>query len=489
MEAEYLSLLAAEDYFRAEQNLAHFVRAAWPVLEPGTPFIDGWHVDLIGEYLDAVRLGQIRKLIINMRFRSIKSIAATICFPVHWWLKDPSKRFLCGSHAGDLAVEHNVSRRDLIKSEWYQDAWGDRFKLDLDDRKQSFVNDRRGSMKTTSVGASVVGKGADCLIIDDPNDPKNLSEVEIENACNWYDKTFSNRKNQEDSSEVLIMQRVGEKDLTGHVLTKGGWTQLCVPWEAEKKIIIVFPVSKREHVREAGDIMDPERFSVNMKDEWQKNLGPFGYAAQVQQDPKPATGGFIKRMYWRRYQALPKDVIRVRQYWDCAEVPGVTNDYSVCATIAETPTGFLWLDVWREQVEWNDLEQAAKDLYHAWNGRLRALSLPPVEKVRIEKKAAGTQLLQHLSRTTNLPVEAFEPGQRSKEVRAAGALPTIAAGNCYLPDSESQLTWPVEWVEAFISEHEKPAFIGGDYDDQVDTTSMAIEDLRFGDDEGPKVWK
>jgi len=484
-EAEYLSLLAAEDYALSEQTLSHFVRAAWPILEPGTPFIDGWHVDLVGEYLDALRLGQIPKLIINMRFRSIKSIAATVCFPVHWWITDPSRRFLCGSHSDSLAVEHNVSRRDLIKSDWFQAAWGSRFKLDLDDRKQSFINDKRGSMKTTSVGGSVVGKGGDCLIIDDPNDPKNLSDVAIFNANNWYDKTFSNRKNQEKSSELLVMQRVASNDLTAHVLEQGGWTQLVVPWEAEKKTIIVFPISKREHVREVGDIMDPERFSIAMKPQWQKTLGPLAYPAQVQQSPKPVGGGMLKRTYWKRYAALPKDIIRVRQYWDCAEVPGVSNDYSVCATIAETPTGFYWLDVGREQVEWDDLEQAAKDLYAKWNGELRSENLPTVEKVKIEFKSAGIQLFQHLSRKSTLPVEKFLPGQRDKQVRAAGALPTIAAGNCYLPDSDTQLTWPVEWVEDFVKEHED--FPGGDHDDRVDTTSMAVEDFRYGDDE-PRAW-
>ncbi len=481
LEARLLALRDAEKYKQSERSLSKYIQNAWNVLEPGTLYRHGWHVDLISEYLEAVYLGQIRKLVINMRFRSIKSIAATVCFPTWVWTKDPARRFICGSFSSDLSIEHNTNRRDLIRSEWYQTAWGDKFELDLDDRKQFFRNTKRGSMFATSVGGAVVGKGGDILIIDDPNDPKNLSDAAILASNNWYDKTFSNRKNQESSSEILVMQRVGDKDLTAHVMSKNGWDILSVPWEAEKKTIIVFPRSGRVLEREPGHLMDPERFSGNMRDEWKKNLGPYGYAAQVQQNPRPVEGGFVKRAWWKRYDELPKDVFRVRQYWDCAEVPGVTNDYSVCATIAESPTGYYWLDVWRKQVAFPELKQAAKDLYAKWHAETGG----KLDKVKIEKKAAGTQLLQELEKFTKLPIEAFEPGQRDKKVRASGQTGAIAAGNCYLP--ESNLTRSVDWVEDFVTEHEKPAFIGGDYDDQVDTTSMGLEDLRLGGAE-VKVW-
>lgn len=483
LEAEYLALQAAEDYYRSSQSLAHYVEAAWSVLEPGTPFIPGWHVGYVCEYLQAVQMGQIKKLIINMRFRSIKSIAGTVCLPTWWWTKDPSKRFICSSYAGELAVEHNTNRRDLIKSEWYQTAWGNKFQLEMDDRKQFFRNTERGSMFAVGIGGAVVGKGGDCLIIDDPNDPRLISDLTIEKPKTWYDKTFSNRKNQESSAEILIMQRVGDKDLTSHLLAKGGFEHCIVPWEAPKRTILVFPVTKRELVREKGDLMDPERFSAGMKLEWEKNLGPYGYAAQVQQDPQPQGGAFIKRAWWKRYSELPKDIFRVHQYWDCAEVPGVTNDYSVCATIGESPTGFYWLEVWRDKVAWPELEQAAKDQFAKWNARMHHVG--GVSKVKIEKKSAGVQLCQQLTATTTMPIEEFEPGQRSKEVRASACVGTIKAGNCYLPDSV--LTETGGWVEDFVSEHEKPAFLGGDYDDQVDTTSMGIEDLRLGDT-SVKVW-
>lgn len=478
-EAEYYALLRAEDYLNSSRSLAHYVRASWHVLEPGTPFIDGWHVDLVCEYLQAVKMSQISKLVINMRFRSIKSIAGSICLPTWWWTDSPETRFICASHAGELATEFNTTRRDLIKSAWYQAAWANKFHLDLDDRKQFFRNSMRGSMFATSVGGSVVGKGGDVLLIDDPNDPKNPSEHKLDSAAVWYDRTFSNRKNQSNSKEILIMQRIGVKDLTAHVLEKDGWTHLNVPWEAKTKTIIVMPVSKTKIVREKGSFMDPERFNPKIfKQEWKKNLGPYGYSAQVEQDPTPIQGKYFLREWWKRYGALPRDIIRVRMYADCAEQPGSSNDYSVFAVIAETPTGFYWLYVWRKQVKWPELENAAKDLWAHFSSVTNGL----MDKFLIEKKSAGTQLLQALQHDTKIPVEAFNPGQRDKVVRAASALPTVASGNCYLPLVPNELTPDTDWVEDFISEHEKfsPTC---DYDDQVDTTSMGLEDLRYDNDE------
>ncbi len=59
---------------RAERSLAEFIRQAWHVIEPGTPYIDNWHIDLISEHLQAVNDGEIRRLIINIPPRHMKSI-------------------------------------------------------------------------------------------------------------------------------------------------------------------------------------------------------------------------------------------------------------------------------------------------------------------------------------------------------------------------------------------------------------------------------
>ena len=79
---------------QAERNLPEFIRQAWPVIEPGTTFIDNWHIDCIGEYLEAVNRGQITRLIVNMPPRHMKSLEITVCYPAWTWVKHPERRFI-----------------------------------------------------------------------------------------------------------------------------------------------------------------------------------------------------------------------------------------------------------------------------------------------------------------------------------------------------------------------------------------------------------
>lgn len=461
-EAELLALLEAEDYDRSEQSLSHFFKAAWPVLEPGKEYLHNWHYDAIAEYLEAVRLGQIRKLIVNMPPRYGKSLTITVCFPVWMWLKDPTKRFLCASYSSSLSIKHNLDRRQLIRSPWFQRAWSDRFELsDEQDQKSEFMNDHRGHMVATSVGGTSTGKGGDILITDDPLNPlMAASDIERDSANTWYDQTWSTRlDNKKTGVQIVVMQRLHEKDLTGHLMAKGGWETLKLEGEATKKTIIVLPVSKREVVREEGEPLHPEREGTKELEAMKIALGSGGYQGQYQQDPRPSAGGFFHREWWKRYHELPRNITRKIQFWDTAQKPGISNDYSVCATWAETSTGFYLIDLWRKKVAFPQLEQAAKDLFYKHKP----------SAIVVEDKASGIQLIQCLEAETSLPVVKFEPGQKDKQVRAAGAQPTVQAGNAYLPEEK-------DWVEDFLLEHEK--FPKVDHDDQVDTTSMMVDFFR-----------
>ena len=416
-------------------------------------------------------MGQIRKLAVSMPPRHLKSICATVAFPVWVWLKNPMNQMMFASYSDRLSYRHSRDRRTLILSPWFQTAWSDRFTLLEDDNQvQKFTNSSRGHMMATSVGGSATGEGFDIGIIDDPVNPMEaLSDTVREKANDWHGQTWVSRKNSKESAEIVIMQRLHEKDLIGHLESKkgkSGFEYIKIPMTAPEQTIIHFPVSGRTMVRQEGSILHPERFDKAAVAELKEDVGPIMYPAQYDQDPRPGEGGMFKRSWWRRYDELPLDIIRVRQYWDCAEEPGITNDWTVCATIAQTPIGFFWLDLWRERVPWTQLQNAALDQYSKWNELTRV----GVEKVLVEKKSAGTQLIQYLENKTTLPVAKFDPGKRSKTVRAGAATPTVAAGNCYLPNN-------APWVEDFIKRHEKFPIV--DYDDEVDTTSMGLEDFRL----------
>src|SRR3982751_4272074 len=116
----------------ATRRLGQFVRHAWEVVEPSTPFVPGWHIDAIIEHLEAVTRGQIRNLLINVPPRHMKSLLVAVVWPAWEWIRFPERRWLYSSYAASLSIRDSVNCRRLIESPWYQQRWSDRFALNSD---------------------------------------------------------------------------------------------------------------------------------------------------------------------------------------------------------------------------------------------------------------------------------------------------------------------------------------------------------------------
>src|ERR1051325_1017185 len=164
----------------ATRRLGEFVRQAWTVVEPATPFVPGWHIDAIIEHLDAVACGQIRSLLINVPPRHMKSLLVSVFWPAWEWLRWPERRWLFSSYAATLSIRDSVKCRRLIESPWYQAGRADRFALTSDQNtKGRFDNNRSGYRLSTSVGGAATGEGGDRIVCDDPN---NVNEVESDSV-------------------------------------------------------------------------------------------------------------------------------------------------------------------------------------------------------------------------------------------------------------------------------------------------------------------
>jgi predicted phage terminase large subunit-like protein len=463
-EAALAALQLAEEYWQAEQSLASFVRQSWDVLEPARPFLSNWHIDLICEYLELAAQGECKRLIINIPPRYMKSTIATICFPVWVWLKDPQKRFIASSYAASLSLKHSMDRRTLIESAWFQKGWRRRFSIRGDQNtKSDFQNNKRGAMLATSVGGSSTGRGGDILLVDDPHDPQQAaSDKERVKAIDWFDKTFERRLDDKKKGAIIVvMQRLHEKDLTGHLLSRetgSEWSHLKLPAEAPSSTRIVFPRSGRVLDRQEGDVLWPERETQAQLDRAKITMQG-DYEAQLNQDPVTKKGGFFPRSWWPRYKELPAQFEQTIMLMDCASEPGITNDYSAAGIVGITRNGIYWKHVERHKFGFPELLQWTKDLAAWWKP----------DALIIERKSAGTQLIQTLEADTLLPIVSFEPGKDSKIIRASAAQPSVKAGNCHLPEQG-------DWVQDFITEHEK--FPNAEHDDQVDLTSMLIIWLR-----------
>src|SRR5947208_16586696 len=72
---------------KGRRRLSDFVRAAWPVVEPGRPLVWGWHLDAVCEHLEAVTAGHLRNLLITIPPGCTKSRTVGVFWPAWTWLR------------------------------------------------------------------------------------------------------------------------------------------------------------------------------------------------------------------------------------------------------------------------------------------------------------------------------------------------------------------------------------------------------------------
>lgn len=459
--AELLLLLDEKARRLATKHLYSFVKQSWHVVEPSVPFIASWHIEEICHHLEAVTLGEIRKLLINIPPRHSKSTIVSVMWPMWEWLHNPAHKYLCASYSGNLSTRDNLKARRLVQSPWYQKRWGHLFQLSGDQNaKQRFENNKTGYRLATSVGGTATGEGGSRLLLDDPHSAQDAQSDTIrETALEWFDTVWSTRLNDpKRDAMVTIMQRLHHKDTSGHILEDiGGWEHLVIPaeWDGVRRITSLGPYDPRTV---EGELICPERFGKKEIAELKRSLGSYGTAGQLQQMPVPQEGAiFALRWFNDRYDTPPdrSKFTRVVQSWDTAKKDDELNDFSVCTTWGETANGFYLLDVMRARLIFPDLLRTAKAMYDKW--------IPSA--VLIEDAASGTSLIQQLRRDTIMPVIPIGTRGLSKEVRAAAVSPMVEAGRVILPQR-------AEWLIDF--EQELGLFPVGEHDDQVDSFTQFL---------------
>ena len=252
----HLAALQAEQLKRAaERSLRAFVEQAWPILEPTTPFLPNWHIDLLCDYLEAVTAGECARLVINMPPRYGKSLIVSVCWPVWAWIRRPESRWVFTSYAEALAVQHSLDRRTLLLSPWYQGSWGRHVQLTDQNEKTEYWNSRRGRMLATSIGGTVTGKGGNHIVVDDPHTPRYAeSDTVRQHAIEYFLRTLVTRLDDKRlGTIVVVMQRLRTGDLTATCLDLG-YTHLCLPAVAEMRTTHRFLRSARAVTREIGDL-------------------------------------------------------------------------------------------------------------------------------------------------------------------------------------------------------------------------------------------
>ena len=407
-----------------------------------------------------MREGKIRRLIINLPPRHLKSLMASIAFPAWCLGHDSSAQFLSVCYGQDLADKLARDCRSIMVSPWYRQIFPTRLAAHRQ-AVQEFITIRQGYRLATSTGGVLTGRGADIILIDDPLKPEEaLSEAQRQTANDWYDHTLYSRLNDKrHGAIVIIMQRLHEDDLVGHVLAQEPWEVLCFPAiaEAEEAHQIETIWGPRCFARRQGEDLHPDREPLETLEHIRRTIGEYNFAGQYQQSPAPLGGGLVKAEWFKCYGASerPESFDRILQSWDTANKATELSDFSVCTTWGIKGKDFYLLNVLRKRLEYPALKRAVREQQSLFNANV----------VLIEDKASGTQLIQELIADGCHRVTRYKP-ECDKIMRLHAQTAIIENGFVHLPDA-------APWLAEYL--HEMTVFPKGKHDDQVDSTAQFLD--------------
>lgn len=447
----------------ARADFGFFARRAFSELS-GTPYQDNWHIQAIAHALTQATEGDVRRLIIAMPPRSLKSFLASICLPAWLLGRDPGHKIVCASYAQKLSEEFAFDTRRLMQTAWYHGVFPN---THLDPKKSNLevlATTRGGQRRATSVGGSLTGMGGNLIILDDPIKAADAhSKVAREHAMQWYCGTVASRLDDPKKGRIIVIaQRLHMEDLPGQLMAQGGWTSLELPlveWKARN--IQLTPL--RFVDRPPGHILHDKRMGEAEIARLRAEMGERDFEAQYNQRPMPPGGTLFKATWLKRYTVPPPphQVQGIFQSWDTAFEIREHNDYSVCSTWALSGKQCYLLDIYREKLPYPDLEKAIYAQRERWKADL----------VILERAASGRCLAHSIRRgNRNYWLESIDP-EGAKEDRASQQTPKFERGEIFLPEE-------APWLRAF--EDELLAFPHGKHDDQVDSVVQFLAAVDTG---------
>lgn len=351
-----------------KNDLSVFTQKVFKTVSPNDDYFHNWHIDLITEYLLACKNGEIKRLIINIPPRHLKSISVAVSFPAWLLGHNPSEQIMCASYSAELAFKHSQDCRLIIESDWYKNLFPETVLVDDQNTKRKFVTTKRGFRIATSVGGTATGEGGNFLIVDDPLSAMQAqSEVARDTANSWFDQTFSSRLNDPKTGVIIvIMQRLHENDLTGHLLAKGGWEHLCLPLIAEKD----------EHLekgrisvdRKIGDLLHSSRIDEQEIQRIKTEMGAYTFAGQYQQNPSPQGGGDFRKEWIQYYEKIDHTQFNNYILVDPANSKSKKSDYTSIVVIGAGGDGNLYLiDAVRDKLNVKEREDIIFNLHQKYN--------------------------------------------------------------------------------------------------------------------------
>jgi len=358
------------------ESLYEFIKYYW-LKEKKQPLIENRHIKLICEKLEKVYSWEIKRLIINIPPRSLKTETVSIAFPAWVLGHEPRTKFMDISYSAQLAEKNSLACRNMYLSDTYLSVFPRRVGLREDQNtKQHRENIEWGQMYAAGSSGTIIWQGCDIMLIDDPLSPDEAkSDVMRTGVNNNYQDTLKSRLNSKiDWAIVIIMQRLHDDDLTGHLLelerlgTGEKWDKIIVPAIAETD----------DEYRQTGDSFFEDRFPIQLLHQM-KTEQPIIFSTQYQQNPVNKETQEFHEERFRYYNDENKpNKLRIFTACDPAFSKKSSADNSCIMT-----AGFDWMDMYILEYtagKYNPAELIDKLIYH--NSKRQP------EKIGIEAYAA-----------------------------------------------------------------------------------------------------
>lgn len=511
----------------AELSLYEFAKQAWSIVRPGDAFVEGAIFRNMCDHAQAVVRGDIKKLGLAVPPRHGKSLVINVFMMVWAWIHKPQMRFIFTSYSSRLANRDSMACRDLIRSKWFQDRWGKRFKFKEDQNTQAiFSNDRGGFRIATTPGGMATGDGADIIVADDITSvEESFSPVALETAWRYWTQTMTMRfHNPESIARIVTMQRTRVTDLLGRLIAEGfGYEVFTAPLEAEPHRIYYSPAQKSEleiprtpgdetppkhaicltslqikrpelrDTRLPGEVLWPERFSNPETVKDLKKSVQAGAAGQLQQRPEADAGAVFKSTKFKLFFPFLSErglaflmgtddnarfVYASECLWfqtiDTAMKEEQANDFTACSTFAKSKYGdLLVFDVfemrllvpeqWPMVKEFRDGRAAWDDVQREWRIKGRMRPWPATLAFQAVEDKNSGTGLIQVARSEGRPLKVLK-ADGNKVLRAATVAQLYESG-CVYHNADG------EWRPNV--EDQLTSFPTASHDDAVDTIAYA----------------
>ena len=453
------------------RSFFEFYKAAVKQLEPTTDWDFNWHIEYLCDRLqkETFRIKNKEKrdkhIIINVPFRSSKTLIVSVCWCVWSWTITKNLNFINLSYSAGLSTDASNKVVELLNNPWFRELYDFEFE-DNHRAKTDFKLKGGGGRISSGFLGAVLGRGADIIICDDPNNIKELSEIGIKNTIRTWKDTISTRLNQpEIGLFVVIQQRVHHQDLSGYLLKnfKDDWEHICLPATIENTIKPLHLVMKYE-----DGLLWPNRFSYKVLAKFKETLGTVTYNNQLMQSASPQEGNIIKTK-WLKY-ITPEDFTQilvenniVGSIYELLIDTGYgkkDSDHSGMLLIAKIRNDVYIRKAWSENLEFPDLVKRIQELYKLYN----------IKIVRIEPKASGISTIQQLKRQTSMAVTELPNKKDDKETCLKSVSPLIESGRLIF----------VEDISNDIVTEQITKFPKYDKDEMTDLVYYALQHLGTG---------